>query len=461
MRFDGVDGKVGVDHPLEHKHKDSEPVTLSVEHVALPAASKKNNITALDGIRACAIILVMTFHINQMSLGLLWNPEQYPIASALATFGGSGVTLFFILSGFLLFLPYAKSLLFQSNWPSARQFYVKRMLRIIPAYYVALFAIILLFQQEYLQPDHWQKLALFLTFFMDSSSSTFRQLNGPFWTLAIEWQFYMILPLLALGFLLVAKRLPALPRQRLLVMIGCCILLIVWGLFLRILANNTPIVKHPANIVVSVIFFFLYGMTGKYIENFAVGMIICLCYTYAWHPVHGSALRQRLKNTSLFFVPLGLLLLFCMSIWHYNVGHMQVPAFAFLNVLAPQFEWLNEMIIALGYGSCVLGILFGPEWLQGIFSWKPLVWIGLISYGLYMWHLPLISFFHVQLLPHIPITGQASYLLYWLSVLVIVIPVALLSYHLIEKPCTRLGAYLTKQMQARRIALAEERSLRG
>ncbi len=57
----------------------------------------------------------------------------------------------------------------------------------------------MLFQRQYLQPQHWQELGLFFTFLMDSSRATFKQLNAPFWMLAIEWQFYMPLPLLVLG----------------------------------------------------------------------------------------------------------------------------------------------------------------------------------------------------------------------------------------------------------------------
>src|SRR5437762_1160836 len=72
--------------------------------------------------------------------------------------------------------------------------------------YQTLILIVLLFQKQYLQPQHWNELALFFTFLMDSSYATFKQLNPPFWTLAIEWQYYMLLPLLALGIRLVAWR---------------------------------------------------------------------------------------------------------------------------------------------------------------------------------------------------------------------------------------------------------------
>src|SRR6266487_1660046 len=90
------------------------------------SGSPKNaRIAVLDGVRAVAVILVLTYHINRVSGDNLWNMADYPLASSVSTAGSSGVLLFFVLSGFLLFLPYAKSLLFDSVWPSARSFYLR------------------------------------------------------------------------------------------------------------------------------------------------------------------------------------------------------------------------------------------------------------------------------------------------------------------------------------------------
>src|SRR5574340_1339449 len=140
---------------------------------------KHNTISVLDGVRGVAILMVIVFHVNRVTGDNLWNQATYPLASSISTAGGIGVTLFFVLSGFLLFMPFAKSLLFKTNWPLARVFYMRRVLRIIPAYYVSLFLIILFQYPEFLHRDHLKNLFLFLTFFMDSSRATFRQLNGP------------------------------------------------------------------------------------------------------------------------------------------------------------------------------------------------------------------------------------------------------------------------------------------
>src|SRR5437016_3855139 len=168
----------------------------------LDISPKENTIAFLDGVRGFACLMVIWFHIYRIPRDLhIWNPSTSsdPVLDSFLFFGRNGVTLFFVLSGFLLFLPFAKALLYKQTWPSTWQFYLRRVFRILPAYYLALILIVLLFQRQYLQPQHWQELGLFFAMFMDSSQATFKQLNAPFWTLAIEWQYYMLLPWLALG----------------------------------------------------------------------------------------------------------------------------------------------------------------------------------------------------------------------------------------------------------------------
>src|SRR3954447_26329586 len=75
------------------------------------AKKPKSKIAALDGVRAVAALLVITLHISDVA-GVPWDSNANPIATAFAYFGRNGVVLFFVLSGFLLFMPYAKALLF-------------------------------------------------------------------------------------------------------------------------------------------------------------------------------------------------------------------------------------------------------------------------------------------------------------------------------------------------------------
>lgn len=413
-----------------------------------------NNIAALDGVRAIAALLVVSLHLNK-GAGVPWNVSREPLATSFAVFGRTGVVLFFVLSGFLLFMPYAKALLFQERWPSTRSFYLRRIFRIWPGYYFTLILMILLFEHQYLQPDHWKQLGLFLTFLMDSSPKTWQQLDGPFWTLAIEWQFYMILPLLCLGFAWIVKRLSTSPQQRLRAVLCCCSGLIVWGIAIRIFGNFcaqnpnwTILVPRP---VLNVVLFFTFGVGGKYLEVFALGMIVSTCYVFAQNAEFGGSLNARLLRSSCWIWGFGILVLVGMVVWQAEAtsamnGVLSVlHEFTFLDQFQLQYAWFGALFIALGYSSCILAILFGPPALRWVFETRFLGWIGMISFSLYMWHLKLLGIFQVNVLRYLPHISSALFtdFLYWAWVFVVIIPFCYLLYIFIERPGMRIGALLT------------------
>ena len=280
---------------------------------------KKNSIVVLDGVRGVAVLMVIIFHINRVTGDNLWDPKTNPLASSISTAGGTGVTLFFVLSGFLLFMPFAKALLFKTDWPLLRVFYMRRVLRILPAYYVSLFLLILFQYPQYLHRANFKNLLLFLTFFMDSTRATFRQINGPYWTLATEWQFYMLLPFIALGIAFIVSRVPV--KKRLAAVSACLLGIIIWGLFIRywglyFLAYPTRTFLVPRS-VLNVINFFLFGITGKYTEDFAVGMFISLCYMYAQHPSTDKKVVELWKRLSPWL----------WTGWHLDTGFQRYVAF--------------------------------------------------------------------------------------------------------------------------------------
>src|SRR5258708_19803180 len=206
----------------------SQRITASLE-----IKKQRGHLLVLDGVRAAACLAVLLQHIIYQVVLItgLWKPAgkiQVLLASAL-NFGASAVILFFLLSGFLLFLPFAKTLLFDGQWPSVSRFYLRRFFRIIPGYYVALFLIILFFHSTFLGSAHRVHLLKYLTFTMSSDLS--QQLNAPFLTLAIAFHLYMLLPLLALLFCLIARR--GSLRWRMTKLTGCLLLMIGWGLLSR------------------------------------------------------------------------------------------------------------------------------------------------------------------------------------------------------------------------------------
>jgi len=157
-----------------------------------------------DGFRALAMLGVMWFHIWQQS----WLSPRFTILGISFDFthivrtGYLFVDVFLLLSGFLMFMPYAKSMLDDTPSPSILNFYKKRAVRILPPYYLC---IIILFISACINGEYYTKgemlrdilshLTLTHTFFTDTY--LFTHLNVPLWTIAIEAQFYLLFPFIA------------------------------------------------------------------------------------------------------------------------------------------------------------------------------------------------------------------------------------------------------------------------
>ncbi len=398
---------------------------------------QKTPIAALDGVRAIACLSVIEYHVHYLitsSFNLTLMMGQ--LGSSILMAGWSGVTLFFVLSGFLLFLPYAKHLLFEEQRPSARTFYGRRALRILPGYYLALVLLIVLAHPQYFQWDHLESLSLFLTFLMDAPSS-YQQINGPFWSLAVEWQYYLLLPLIAQGFSLVV-RYGTSPRQRFWRLLTCLVGMIIWGVATRYVGNYYTL--HPAETllvprsILNVILLITYGSSGKYLEDFAIGMLCCTVYIFTRSTDHDNAIRPYLSRYSTWFWGTGILLLLLMSSWSTDVFQL-----IFLKPFIGAHSFLTEFGFASGFGLCIMAILFGSPGLKLLFEWQPLRWVGSISFSLYLWHLPILLFFRDNIINKLTDYFPTTYLLYWACVALVIIPFAYLLYRFVEMPWMRLA----------------------
>lgn len=166
-----------------------------------PERRNAEHLPALDGLRGIAILLVLVHHFTMHHPRLTWWDKIW--AEGLA-FGWMGVDLFFALSGFLI-----TGILLQTKGATRclRNFYARRTLRIFPLYYLTLVGLFFIWpaivetppafsQFQTHQAWYWLYVANWL-FATDLTNTSFH--TGHFWSLAVEEQFYLVWPLIAVS----------------------------------------------------------------------------------------------------------------------------------------------------------------------------------------------------------------------------------------------------------------------
>ena len=166
-------------------------------------SERRQRIPELDGLRVLMIFIVSWYHIWQQS----WlSPAigsyslDYLVRSGYIWVDGT-----VLLSSFLLFLPYAKAMREKGPAPDTRDFYFRRVRRILPGYYFIILAVLfgiaipweLYSTPQFMVKDVATHLTFTFTFFWDTYIAT--PLGAASWTLAIETQAYLLFPLIARG----------------------------------------------------------------------------------------------------------------------------------------------------------------------------------------------------------------------------------------------------------------------
>lgn len=409
---------------------------------------QKGAIESLDGVRALAILIVLSFHLCIMTSQLhLWNQQRQPFLNALTSAGGSGVTLFFVLSGFLLFLPYSQALLFQKRWPEAKIFYVRRILRIFPLYYFSLFLFVMFHNAYLLSPHNWTHVLPFLTFTMNFSDS--QLIDGPYWTLAVEFQYYLLLPLIALGMYGLSRLVR--PERRFWMVVGSLLAMVAWGLLTHrwgdYFSNHPQATFLVSRSILNSLLFLFYGQNGKFLEDFAVGMLIAVWYVQVTTLPQKEKQLRLLQRFSPWFALCWLVLYTFASMRNLSIvgGHV----WSVVPYLFQIFPWTNELIFAISYSCCLLAVLFNrPEGLlRRLFAWTPLRWIGLLSFGLYIWHVPFLQIIQKNLGPSLSHVNRFVAIGLCVGVVFgVSVSFSFITYVLIEKPGLRLSSRLRQQL---------------
>lgn len=169
-----------------------------MEYTASPTPRR---IPELDGLRVLLVFIVSWYHFWQQS----WLTPRIGSVSLdfLVRSGYMPVDGTILLSGFLLFLPYARHMVLEEGLPDQRMFYRRRAKRIIPSYYF--FTIVMLLGVAlpyglYSKPQTMVKdvfMHMTFTFTFNTETYTATPLGGSSWTLAIEMQAYLLFPYLA------------------------------------------------------------------------------------------------------------------------------------------------------------------------------------------------------------------------------------------------------------------------
>ncbi len=438
-----------------------------------PRGSQRT-IVALDGLRGLAIAAVLWCHLDDLTF--LSSTSRAPSPAVLSPVAPSfwlyaaaqnagtfGVTLFFVLSGFLLFLPYAHALLAtgssERRWPRAAAFYLRRCRRILPAYGPVLAAILIATAaiagaRHVASGVTWASVLAGTTLLYNHHYDTFNLIaynnpvlgiwTSPLWSLAVEWQFYLLLPVLAWG---LDRLTHGRPRQIVLALLG----LIVLGLAIRALAawaHYTMGLAHPADAsgLLGGACMVLYGVRGTYIEVFALGMLGSLVYVRGiesgmdgGHERWTTAQRMRLATWLLLAAT-------CMAIvvgaWAIAAGRFSDPI-GFYFPSATRHGWLATSYLIVGdfsLGVSALALLLAVLCLpvsrslslRHLFEARPLVWLGLISYSVYLWHVPIMKILFLS----VPLGNAISPGGYVRIAAVLAVMLALSSclYFLIERP---------------------------
>ncbi|HTR56918.1 MAG TPA: acyltransferase [Casimicrobiaceae bacterium] len=360
----------------------------SPETAAAARIAAAERIPALTGVRALAAGWVLVFH--------AWKVSASPPVSLHAIFstGWLGVDLFFVLSGFVLTWQATKG-----GDPAApfdvRAFFARRVLRVYPAYYGCL---TVLLAASWLRlsgtPPGLGDLSLHLAMFHNAVSESVGTINGVFWSLPFEWEFYLLFPLL----FLLARRVGLIAFVA-----GASIIALAW----RLLAYYRA--PTPALFVGGVTVDVLAQLPFR-IDEFAAGMAAAFI-ARALRP--GAPAAQACAWTGA--TGLVALVAWCEI---YDVDWWAGDATPFVRL-----PWVSAAVAAL-----LIGLARSNGMLTRLFASRPAVWVGEVSYSVYLWHLPILA----AIAPHLP--APVSPALVLAAGIPATLAVSALSYYAIERP---------------------------
>lgn len=315
--------------------------------------SNHPHLGVIDGLRAIAVLMIVWFHFWQQS----WLSSDFTIFNhhiyldLIPRTGFLGVELLLFISGFGLFLPYARQMVHQTQVPKLSQYAFHRFIRIVPSYYLSILLVIL-----FSQPFHsltealWQTLT-HLLFIHNLFPETWGGINGVLWTLGVEIQFYLIFPLAAYFF----------TKKPYLTFLGLVGIAIAYRFCVQAL--------YP-----DLVYYYINQMPG-FLDLYASGMMASYLFINFRGKLSASFF-SRILATLISIFSFGFLIFEL-----YQVDHTALTPNAFSFWQAFNRQWLALIFLVLALSSST-----SVKYWQMVLSNKLLLFLSIISYNLYLYH---------------------------------------------------------------------------
>ena len=367
------------------------------------------NIATLDGMRGIAVLWVILFHFHVLRPDDPWVKacKATPLEAWIGN-GYLGVDLFFVISGFLLALPWFVHAQAGRGAPSMRAFYVRRFWRIAPAYYVQLVFLFLVVLPVLRGPAYWRgdlwvyvfNAGMHATFMHNTTPLTSGSMaaNGALWTLGVEAWFYALLPIVMPLFV-------RWPRAMALVSLA---LAQAWRIGTRDdlawLVDAEMALGRTWSWPEEVVRYLLLHQLPSYFGHFGLGIALGA----AWLKSRAQPLRRPWLLDAMALA--GLVLLEWVLAIDGNVAGSLTWALPAISLAA-----------ILYWGAARRG------WTERFLARGPLAFAGRISYSAYLYHLPLLLVIN-------PLAGTTGPAAVFPAYLVAVTAISWMSWRFVEKP---------------------------